>query len=53
MKVRIRKSAIKGKRLHGYRAKPKSHMPRGTKHKKIKLMLKARKKRRARIAGKT
>jgi hypothetical protein len=39
--------------MHGYRAKPKSHMPRGVKHKKIKLKLKARKKRRARLAGKT
>ena len=53
MKLHIRKSAIKAKRMHGYRAKPYSHRPRGKKLKNLKLMLKARKKRRARLEGKT
>ncbi len=53
MKIHQRKSSLKGRRQHGYREKPRSHMPRGLKLKKIKLLLKARKKRRARLAGKT
>ena len=51
MKKRIRKSSLIGRRRHGFRAKPRSHMPRGSKLKNIKLMLKARRKRRARAAA--
>ena len=53
MKKRIRKSSLIKRRRHGFRSKPKSHTPRGKKRKNIKLMLKARRKRRARVAGKT
>jgi hypothetical protein len=48
VKKRIRKSSLIGRRRHGYRAKPRSHMPRGRKLKNVKLMLKARRRRRAR-----
>ncbi|MGE0711918.1 MAG: hypothetical protein AB7N76_03135 [Planctomycetota bacterium] len=53
MKKRIRKSSLIKRRRHGFRSKPKSHMPRGAKRKNLKLMLKARRKRRLRLAGKT
>lgn len=53
MKVRTRKSSLKGRRQHGFRKKPKSHVPRGKKLKNIKIKLKARKKRRARLSRKT
>jgi hypothetical protein len=53
VKLHVRNSSLKGRKLHGYRNKPKSHMPRGKKMKNLKIMLKARKKRRARLAGKT
>ncbi len=52
MKLRIRKSSLVGRKRHGYRAKPRSHMPRGVKLKNVKLMLKARRKRRIRAKGK-
>lgn len=45
MKVCIRKSAKIHRKRHGFRAKPYSHMPRGTKRKNVKLMIKARRKR--------
>ena len=45
MKVCIRKSALIHRKRHGFRAKPYSHMPRGTKRKNVKLMIKARRKR--------
>jgi hypothetical protein len=48
VKVNIRKSALIHVKRHGFRAKPKSHMPRGKKIKNIKLMLKGRRKRRIR-----
>jgi hypothetical protein len=48
VQVNIRKSAKIHKKRHGFRAKPASHTPRGKKYKNIKLMLKARKKNRAR-----
>ena len=48
MKKRIRKSSLIKRRRHGFRAKPRSHMVRGKKAKNVKLMLKARRKRRAR-----
>ncbi len=51
MKLRIRKSALIGRKRHGFRAKPASHMPRGKKYKNVKLMLKARRKRKARAAA--
>ena len=50
MKKRIRKSSLIGRRRHGFRAKPRSHMPRGKKLKHVKLMLKARRRRKARAA---
>ena len=53
VKLHVRSSSLKGRKLHGFRKKPKSHQPRGKKMKNIKIMLKARKKRRARLAGKT
>jgi hypothetical protein len=53
VKKRIRKSSLIGRRRHGYRAKPDSHMTRGRKLKNLKLKLRARRKRRARLAGKT
>jgi len=53
VKKRIRKSSLIKRRRHGFRSKPRSHMPRGTKKKNLKLMLKARRKIRARVAGKT
>lgn len=53
MKKRIRKSSLIRKKRHGFRAKPGSHTSRGTKLKNIKLKLVARRKRRARLAGKT
>lgn len=51
MKKRIRKSSLIARKRHGYREKPRSHMPRGRKLKNIKLMLKARRRRRARAAA--
>jgi hypothetical protein len=45
VKVCIRKSAKIHRKRHGFRAKPYSHMPRGTKRKNVKLMIKARRKR--------
>jgi hypothetical protein len=48
VKKRIRKSSLIKRRRHGFRAKPLSHMPRGAKAKNVKLMLKARRKRRLR-----
>jgi hypothetical protein len=48
VKVNIRKSALIHTKRHGFRAKPKSHMPRGKKIKNIKLMIKGRRKRRIR-----
>lgn len=53
MKKRIRKSSLIARRRHGFRSKPGSHMTRGTKLKNLKLKLRARRKRRARLAGKT
>ena len=53
MKKRIRKSSLIRKKRHGFRAKPGSHVPRGTKLKNIKQKIRARRKRRARLAGKT
>lgn len=50
MQVNIRKSAKKGRKRHGFRAKPASHMPRGKKYKNLKLKLKARRKNRIRRA---
>ena len=52
MRIHKRKSALKGRRMHGYRAKPYTHRPRGKKLKNLKLMLKARRKRRDRLDGK-
>lgn len=52
MKKRIRKSSLIRRRRHGFRSKPRSHMPRGTKKKNLKLMLRARRKRRAVAKGK-
>jgi hypothetical protein len=51
VKLHIRKSSLKGRKMHGYRAKPYSHKPRGKKLKNIKLMLKARRKRRVHLDG--
>jgi hypothetical protein len=51
VKLHIRKSALKGRKLHGFRAKPYSHKPRGKKLKNLKLMLKARRKRRIHLDG--
>lgn len=51
MQVNIRKSAKIHRKRHGFRAKPASHMPRGKKYKNVKLMLKARRKRKARAAA--
>lgn len=48
MKIRIRKSSLIRRRRHGFRAKPRSHMERGTKLKNLKLKLKARRRRKAR-----
>lgn len=48
VKKRIRKSSLIGRRRHGFRAKPRSHMTRGRKLKNLKLALKARRKRRIR-----
>jgi hypothetical protein len=53
VKTRIRKSSLIRKKRHGYRAKPDSHVTRGRKLKNIRLKLRARRKRRARLAGKT
>ena len=53
MKKRIRKSSLIARRRHGFRSKPESHKPRGEKIKNIKIKLRARRKRRARLAGKT
>ncbi|MCA8920487.1 MAG: 50S ribosomal protein L34 [Planctomycetes bacterium] len=47
MKKRIRKSSLIRKKRHGFRSKPRSHMPRGKKLKNVKSMLRARRKRRA------
>jgi hypothetical protein len=51
VRIHVRKSALKGRKLHGYRAKPYSHKPRGKKRKNIKLALKARRKRRIHLDG--
>ena len=51
MKLHIRHSSLKGRRLHGFRAKPYTHRPRGKKLKNLKLMLKARRKRRIHLLG--
>ncbi len=51
MKIHTRKSSLKGRRMHGYRAKPYSHVPRGKKLKNLKLKLKARRKRRIHLDG--
>ena len=53
MKKRIRKSSLIRRKRHGFRAKPRSHVTRGRKAKHVKLMLKARRKRRLRLKGKT
>ena len=53
MKKRIRKSSLIARKRHGFRSKPRSHTPRGRKLKNIKIMLKARRKRQARLKGKT
>lgn len=51
MKLHIRKSSLKARRMHGYRAKPYRHTPRGKKLKAIKEKLKARRKRRIHLDG--
>ena len=33
MKVKIRKSSLKARKQHGFRSKPDSHKPKGTKSK--------------------
>lgn len=53
MKKRIRKSSLIRRKRHGFRSKPRSHVTRGTKLKNLKLKLRARRKRRARLKGKT
>ena len=53
MKKRIRKSSLIARKRHGFRSKPESHKVRGVKLKNLKLKLRARRKRRARLAGKT
>ncbi|MEZ0226990.1 MAG: hypothetical protein ACAI25_00070 [Planctomycetota bacterium] len=51
MKLHIRKSSLKRRKMHGFRAKPYNQMPRGKKLKNIKLKLKARRKRRVHLDG--
>ena len=46
MRLHVRKSSIKRRRMHGFHSKPYAHKPRGKKIKNLKLMLKARRKRR-------
>lgn len=42
MKLRIRKSSLKGRRLHGFRAKPASHRKRLKKLRDIKRLRRKR-----------
>jgi hypothetical protein len=51
VKLHIRKSSIKRRRMHGFREKPYSAKPRGKKKKNLKQMLKARRKRRVHLKG--
>lgn len=51
MKLHIRKSSLKGRKMHGFRNKPYAGKPRGKKKKNIKLMLKARRKRKVHLKG--
>jgi hypothetical protein len=51
VKLHIRKSSLKGRRRHGFRAKPYSAKPRGKKKKNIKQKLRARRKRRVHLEG--
>ncbi len=51
VKIHQRKSSLKGRKMHGFRAKPYSHRPRGKKLKNLKLKLKARRKRRIHLDG--
>lgn len=51
MKLHIRKSSLKARRMHGFRSKPYSARPRGKKLKNLKLKLKARRKRRIHLDG--
>lgn len=51
MKKRIRKSSLIARKRHGFRSKPRSHMPRGKKQKNMKLALKARRRRQKRAAA--
>jgi ribosomal protein L16/L10AE len=51
VKLHVRKSSIKRRRMHGFRNKPYTHRPRGKKLKNLKLKLKARRKRRIHLDG--
>lgn len=51
MKIRIRKSALKARKLHGFRAKPKSHKPKGSKLKNIRKYRRILKRNRERYGG--
>jgi len=53
VKKRIRKSSLIKRRRHGFRSKPESHKPHDRKLKNLKIKIRARRKRRARLAGKT
>lgn len=45
MKKRIRRSSLIARKRHGFRSKPRSAMPRGTKAKNVKRALNARRRR--------
>lgn len=46
MKLRIRKSSLKARRQHGFRAKPGSYIKSKVKKKTLKLKIRARRRRR-------